>query len=175
MQLAYLNSMEAELLGALSHQEASFAVVGGHAVLAYSSPDRPDGSTRTLGDLDILIDPAIENLRRVSRALAHLRIGLSVEELAAAYTNKQLPNLTGGYQAQLFPSIAGVETAEVLQSSRTAQSSVGPLPIISKQHLMTAKRAAGRPKDLDDLRVLELLESEPNSRLDTSRRLWTQY
>jgi hypothetical protein len=164
MQLAYLNAMETELLGALSRQDALFAVVGGHAVLAYSSPERPDGSTRTLGDLDILVDPAIENLRRVSRALAHLRIDMSAEQLDAAYTNEQLPNLTGGYRTQLFPRIAGVETTEVLQSSRTAQSSVGPLPVISKPHLMTAKRAAGRPKDLEDLRALELSESEPNSR-----------
>lgn len=162
MRLNYLNAMETELLGALSRQEASFAVVGGHAVLAYSSPDRPDGSTRTIGDLDILIDPAIENLRRVSRALAHLRIDVSAEQLDAAYTNGQLPNLTGGYQAQLFPRIAGVETTEVLQSTRTAQSSIGPLPVISKQDLMTAKQAARRPKDIEDLRVLEL--SEPNSR-----------
>jgi hypothetical protein len=156
--------MESALLGALSSHEVSFAVVGGHAVLAYSSPERLDGSTRTIGDLDILIDPAIENLRRVSRALAILRIDVSAQQLDSAYTNKQLPNLTGGYRAQLFPTIAGVETTEVLQSSRTAQSSVGPLPIISKQHLITAKRAAGRPKDIEDLRALELSKSGPNSR-----------
>jgi hypothetical protein len=159
MHLAYLNASEAALLGALSRQEASFSVVGGHAVLAYSSPERPDGSTRTIGDLDILIDPAIENLRRVSKALSHLRIYISAEQLAAAYANKELPNLTGGYHAQLFPSIAGVVTTEVLQCSMAAQSSVGPLPVISKQHLMSAKRAAGRPNDLEDLRALETSES----------------
>lgn len=164
MRLDYLNAMESALLGALSCQAASFAVVGGHAVLAYSSPERPDGSTRTIADLDILIDPAIENLRLVSRALASLRINVSAEQLDSVFTNKQLPNLTSGYRAQLFPAIVGVETTEVLKFSRTAQSSVGPLPVISKQHLMTAKRAAGRPKDIEDLRVLELSESGPNSR-----------
>ena len=163
MRLAYLNAMETELLTALRSEGVLFAVVGSHAVLAYSSPERPDGSTRTLGDLDILVDSTIENLERISRALGRLRMEMSAQRLQAIFTNRQLPNLGGGYGAQLFPSIAGVETSEVLNSAQDATSPVGALPLISKALLMIAKRAAGRPKDLEDLRALGAIEETPNA------------
>lgn len=163
MRLAYLNAMEVELLAALRSEGVSFAVVGSHAVLAYSSPERPDGSTRTLGDLDVLVDPAIENLELLSRALGRLRIEISAERLQAAFANRQLPNLGGGYRAQLFPSIAGVETYKVLQTAQNAMSPVGVLPVISKPLLIAAKRTLGRPKDLEDLRALGPIEGAPNA------------
>lgn len=163
LRLAYLNAMETELLTALRSEGVLFAVVGSHAVLAYSSPERPDGSTRTLGDLDILVDSTIENLERISRALGCLRMEISVQRLQAVFTDRKLPNLGGGYRAQLFPSIAGVETSEVLQSAQNATSSVGALPVISRALLMAAKRAAGRPKDLEDLRALGSTEEAPNA------------
>src|SRR5213594_3142748 len=110
MTLAYLNTMEAELLSALSNSAVEFAVVGGHAVLCYSPLERPDGTVRNIGDLDILVSAQCENLKKISAALATLRINLTEEQLQRAFSESRLPNLGGGYSAQLFPRIPGVET-----------------------------------------------------------------
>ena len=93
-------------------------------------------------------------MKKISGALAMLGINLTVEQLERAFSESHLPNLGGGYGAQLFPRTSGVETQAVLDSVSFAQSSVGRVPVISKPLLVEAKRACGRPKDLEDLRAL---------------------
>lgn len=163
MRLKYLNQMEAELLGRLAQYQVEFAVVGGHAVLCYSLLARPDGTLRTLGDLDILIGGSDANLRRVSEALLSLRISLTPEMLSSMYRAGKIPNLTGGYSTQLFPRIDGVETDEVLRTSEPAYSKIGTVPIISRNALIKSKKAAGRPKDLQDVRALEAAPECPKA------------
>jgi hypothetical protein len=132
-----------------------FAVVGGHAVLCYSPLVRPDGTLRTIGDLDILVSAAPENLRKISAALATKNIIFTGAQLQSAFSHGQVPNLCGGYGAQLFPRILGVETHVVLRSVSMADSAAGHVPVISKPLLLKSKRACGRPKDLQDVSSLE--------------------
>ncbi len=124
-------------------------------MLCYSPLERPGGTLRTLGDLDVLVDPDLRNLEKISQALVSLRIHLSPAQLQEAFTAKKLPNLVM-YRAQLFPEITGVQTPDVLAQAQTAESSIGPVPIISKALLIVAKKAAARPKDLEDVQALEL-------------------
>jgi hypothetical protein len=159
MRLAFLNAAESGLLAAFAEARVAFAVVGGHAVLCYSPVERPDGSLRTLGDLDVLVATTEHNLGRLSAALASLHVALSPAQLREAYDTKKLPNLLM-YRTQLFPEIAGVQTAEVLLHCESAGSSVGPLPVISRSLLVAAKVAAGRPKDLDDVRAIQASEAK---------------
>jgi hypothetical protein len=154
MRLAYTNPVEEELLSALIRAKVAFAVVGGHAVLCYSPPERPDGSLRTLGDLDVLVSADASNLERLSQALATVRIWLTAEQLREAFATGKLPNLVM-YRAQVFPSILGVQTAGVLANRVFAESSVGPVPVIALSDLVLAKKAAARPKDLEDVLALE--------------------
>jgi hypothetical protein len=155
MRLSYLNSVEEELLSALKAEGVAFAVVGGHAVLCYTPVKRPDGTLRILGDLDVLIDPSLSNLEKISLALARLRINITSSKLQDAFDTLKIPNLLM-YRTQLFPAIRGVQTEEVLAQTQDVDSSIGSIPIISKRLLLVAKNATGRPKDLEDVRALEL-------------------
>jgi hypothetical protein len=159
MRLSYLNAVEEELLSALVRPQAAFAIVGGHAVLCYTPAECPDGSFRTLGDLDVLVATDPSNLEKVSRALADIRIELSPDQLRDTFINRKLPNLVR-HRAQLFPEILGVRTDNVLSQVVTADSSIGALPVISSDHLLAAKKAAARPKDLEDVLALERSRSQ---------------
>ncbi len=154
MRLTYINHLEQELLSALRSANARFAIVGGHAVLCYSPHERADGSLRTLGDLDVLVSPVRSNLECVAQALASIQVHFSAAQLEEAFAAQRLPNLVM-HRAQLFPAIAGVETEDVLSAATEVPSGLGTLPVISREHLLLAKKAAGRKKDLDDVAALE--------------------
>jgi len=156
MKLEYLNAMEEALLSSLSLRSAAYAVVGSHAVLCHSPPERPNGMLRTIGDLDVLVDTTHANLVKISSALLSLGIHLSAMQLEEMFQASIVPNLTHGYSAQLLPTITGVSTEAVLQSARMAITpNIGKVPVIERIALMEAKKAAGRPKDLEDLFALE--------------------
>ena len=57
-----LNAHYKEMLCALSGEEAEFIVVGAHALASHGFP-------RATGDLDIWVNPTLENSRRVYAAL----------------------------------------------------------------------------------------------------------
>ena len=152
--LKYLNVMEQQLLAVLLQYSVRFAVVGGHAVLCYTPIERPDGTLRLLGDLDILVDTNRENLIRLSGSLAQLGILIAAEQLEKAYVENKLPNLVSGYGSQLFRRILGAETEAILGSVLYLQSAVGQVPVICMSLLIEAKRACFRPKDVEDLRAL---------------------
>ncbi len=147
--------MESELLTRLGQFGVEYAVVGGHAVLCYSPAARADGTFRTLGDLDVLVASSDDNLVRISGALSSIGISLTSNALGSIFRAKLLPNLTGGYRAQLFPQIDGVDTLIALRTSQSAHSVAGVVPVIEKNLLIQSKKAAGRPKDLEDVRALE--------------------
>lgn len=138
----------AELLSALLAAEARFLVVGGHAVITYSEP-------RYTKDLDLWVDPTIENAHRVADALAAFGApsGYAVEDfvtLGRIVAFGQPP-----LRVDILTQIDGVPDFGPAWDGRTTVAA-GPIavPVLGRAELIANKRAAGRPRDLKDLRAL---------------------
>jgi hypothetical protein len=58
-------------------------------------------------------------------------------------------------RVDILMSIAGVDFEDACNRRETAKINGGEFFFISKKDLITAKQAAGRPKDLSDLKALE--------------------
>lgn len=150
------------LLRALASQQVRFAIVGGLAA-------RIHGSTRLTQDLDIVYARDRDNLERLARALAphqpYLRgappglpFQLDVETLERGLNFTLVTDIG---EIDLFGELAGVGNwqalADHLQETELFGVTVRCLDI---ETLIRAKRAAGRPKDLDTVAELELLREE---------------
>jgi hypothetical protein len=144
-----MNRDFAEMLAALSAAGADFLVIGAHAVAVYARP-------RATGDLDIWIRSTAENAERVWTALVAFgaplhqltRDDLATDDLV--FQIGVVPN-----RIDLLTSIGGV-TFDDAWSRRTTVALWGlAVPIIGRDDLMKAKKAAGRPRDLADLAELE--------------------
>jgi len=132
-----------------------YLIVGGEAVIFH-------GHARLTGDVDVLFANDPENLRRLYQALDAFWKGdvpglRSAEELAPEGTIVQFgvpPN-----RIDLINEIDGVGFDEAWQSRKEAvmveEADETPVPYIGREALVKNKRAAGRPKDLDDLAYLE--------------------
>lgn len=138
-----------DLLGAFSSSNVEYLVVGGWAVSVHSEP-------RFTKDLDLLVGPSAENLERAARALQ--RFGAPDAIVAAARSlgpDEFLFFGTPPARVDLLRSIPGVSFGEAFARRLDVDWAGTIVHVIGKQDLIAAKRAAGREKDLRDLRALE--------------------
>lgn len=133
----------------LSAAGAEYLLVGAFAVAKYIEP-------RSTGDIDLWVRPGLENARRVWNALAEF--GAPIKDLTPEDLAK--PGLV--YQIGVAPvridiltAIDGITFEEAWDEREFLNFEGVRVPVISRRHLVANKRAAGRPKDLADVALLE--------------------
>lgn len=155
MERPELNDDFVDLLRSLVEGGVTFLVVGAHALAVHGVP-------RATGDLDILVEPSVENAARVIAALNAFGAPLS----AHGVSQSDFERADNVYQIGLPPrridiltSISGV-TFDEARASRVLVTQAGiEVPVIGRDALLLNKRAAARPKDLVDADALEALAS----------------
>lgn len=138
-----------DLLSALNAQRVRYLIVGGYAVGFHAQP-------RATRDLDILISADPENGKAVYAALAQFGAplqGLSPNDLVepGSFFRMGAPPV----MVDILPRISGVDFEEAWQ--RRVEVKIDDsltAPFISREDLLAAKLAAGRPQDLADAAAL---------------------
>lgn len=148
---AGLNPDFLDLLEAFSRANVEFIVVGAHALAA-------NGVVRSTGDLDVFVRPDPKNAVLVVKALRDFGAPLSQHGV----TEVDFWRPGGVYQLGLPPrridvltQISGVEFAEAWASRVFIALRGVPVGFLGREELLKNKRAAGRPKDLLDVELLE--------------------
>ncbi len=137
------------MLSALCAAGVEFLIVGAHALAAHGIP-------RATGDLDIWVRATPGNAERV---LAALRVfgaplfDLTRDDLIRPDTVFQIGVVP--CRIDILTSISGVEFDGGWAGRLQIEVEGMALPCIGHAELLANKRAAGRPKDLADLALLE--------------------
>lgn len=136
-----------EFLQLLDSERIEYLVVGGIAVSYYGYP-------RPTGDLDVWIamDPA--NASRLVGALAKFGFASAEERLFLEPGNMVRMGVPP-VRIEILNTISGVEFAECYARRERVTLDGVEVDMISKQDLLANKRAAGRPKDANDLENLD--------------------
>ncbi len=138
-----------DLLGAFSSSNVEYLVVGGWAVSVHTEP-------RFTKDLDLLIGGDPDNLQRAAHALALFGAPESIVAQARGLgTDEFLYFGIPPARVDLLRSIPGVTFEEAFARRVDVPWGRAVVHVIGKADLIAAKRAAGREKDLRDLRALE--------------------
>ena len=139
-----------DMLSALSAEKAEYLVVGAHALANY-------GVVRATGDLDCWINPTPENALRVLRALTAFGtpFGVTLDDLT--HDDRIIQIGVEPVRIDLLTSIEGVSFAEAWAARVLTEVDGLTLPLLSREHLLTNKRATGRPRDRADVERLEAL------------------
>jgi nucleotidyltransferase DUF2204 len=147
-----------ELLRQLAGADVKFVLVGGLAANAW-------GVVRGTKDVDIVVAPEIENLKRLAEiavaAGGHVQqgdafLGSPVSIASALASGEQVPIETDLGRLDVVQGLDGVPSYEELRAHATPAEVLGvTVMICSREHLKAMKRAAGRTRDIADLEDLE--------------------
>jgi predicted nucleotidyltransferase len=149
-----------QILSRLSEAEVEFVVIGGLALGAR-------GVVRGTKDVDIVVAPNVENLKRVATVAVAVRGHVQTGEsflssppsiAARLATGERVAIETELGQLDIVQGLDGVPTYEELRARATETDVLGvPVAVCSVDDLKAMKRAAGRTRDLADLEDLEAL------------------
>jgi predicted nucleotidyltransferase len=140
------------LLRSLNVHSVDYVLIGATAFPVH-------GYARATLDVDVFIRPTPENAQRVRRALVAFGYDLGSVTDDELLTRKLLIRQYL-VETDIHPFVKGVAFDEVW--ARRVQDRIGDTPasFASLDDLIRMKEAAGRPKDLEDLRVLRRLRGD---------------
>lgn len=141
------------VFASLQKHDVRYVVIGGVASVIHGVP-------RATFDLDILIEATAENGGRLLQALLDAGLGTAglttVDELLA----NEITIFKDRVRIDVQTSTPGLEFARAWESRKTVLYGGTSLHLLSREDLIRAKRAAGRPVDLEDVRLLELADEQ---------------
>jgi hypothetical protein len=137
-----------ELFAYLNRENIEYLLVGGVVAIAYGVP-------RTTQDIDILINPTLENAERLLKTLKKLKFGtaemISPEELL----KNEAVLFKDYFRIDVLTRLKNFEFKDVYPKRNTLQ--VGRnlfIPILSLEDLWKEKKSTKRDKDKQDISVL---------------------
>jgi predicted nucleotidyltransferase len=138
-----------DLLSALAASSAEYLIVGGWAVGFHTEP-------RFTKDLDLLIGTDPENLVRVVEAVRTFGAPRSIlEQLETLGVDEFLFLGTPPARVDLLRTIPGVDFRGAMSRATRVDWDGVMANVLSREDLIASKRAAGRERDLRDLKRLE--------------------
>lgn len=138
------------LASLLNEAKADYALVGGYAIAAH-------GFNRQSEDIDLLVNPAVENSRRWIVALGQLpdqaTLVLAQEPDVFADDKRYALRVNDEFTVDIMPSVAGHSWEEMRQYIETIDLDGVPLRVLNLEGLLLTKQGT-RPKDQMDASIL---------------------
>lgn len=145
-----LNEDYLDFIQALNKHKVEYLIVGGYAVIFHGYP-------RTTGDLDIWIHKTEKNYDRLVEAMSDFRMPVFDMTKENFLHNPELDVFTFGrspVSIEILNQVKGL-IFEKAQSNAVHNKIEGIKVIfLSRQDLLTAKKAANRPRDINDIENL---------------------
>ena len=131
--------------------DVKYLVIGGIAAVLYGVP-------RATFDLDVLVEPTIENAERLLTAMIETGLGTASLTNAEEVLSKEITIFTDRIRLDVQTSTPGISFEQAWQRRVTMNYRGQTLEVVSLADLIASKRAAGRDVDLEDVRILKSTE-----------------
>ncbi|MFM1744588.1 MAG: hypothetical protein RLZZ630_525 [Bacteroidota bacterium] len=142
-----LNDDFVDFLNALNTQGVEYILVGGYAVIFH-------GYNRTTGDLDVWINPTETNYISLTKAFHQFGLSLFNMTKDVFLNNTECNVFTFGRPPvciDILTAVKGLNFDETYQNSQVVTFGGTMVRMIEIRDLVRAKKAANRPKDIDDI------------------------
>jgi len=133
----------------LEKHDVKYVVIGGIASILYGVP-------RTTFDLDILIEATLDNSQKLLKALEEAELGTALLTTPENILKNEITVFQDRVRIDVQTSTPGIEFTKAWENKNTVEYKGQKFYLLSKSDLIASKEAAGRPKDLEDVRLLKL-------------------
>jgi hypothetical protein len=137
----------ASVCALLNAERARYVLVGGYAVALH-------GVVRATKDIDILIEPTLENARRTLAALKRLTFGVAGEVDPADLIARPLTIIGDTPRVHVLTLAFSVRYADAKPGQRSTTLDGVRIPYVDLDTLIRSKQT-GRPQDVADIAALE--------------------
>ena len=137
------------VFASLRSHDVKYVVIGGIAAIAHGVP-------RATFDLDILVDATLENVKRLLKAFEAAGLGTTALTTPEEVLAREITIFSDRVRIDVQTFAPGL-TFDDAWARKIEMSYQGhEFFVASREDLIASKRAAGRPRDLEDVRILEL-------------------
>lgn len=140
-----------DVFSSLQRHKVRYIVIGGIAAVLHGVP-------RATFDLDILIDSNSENAKNLLDALLEAKLGTAALTTPEELLSQEITIFKDRVRIDVQTSTPGLKFEEAWERRETMEYQKQEFYVASREDLISSKRAAGRPVDLEDVRLLELKE-----------------
>ena len=143
-----------DLLRSLNAHNVEFVIIGATAFPIH-------GYARATLDIDLFIRPEPQNVRRVLDSLSDFGYDITEITLEDLLTQKVLIRQYL-VETDIHPFVTGITFNQVWENRISGTFGKEKVYYASLDDLIIMKEAAGRPKDLEDLKALKTLKGKRN-------------
>ncbi len=143
----------------LQKYDVQFVLVGGYALLSH-------GYSRTTTDIDISVDPDVNNSKKWILALSELPDGVAKELIGEQDPfdgdHKHAIRINDEFTIDIMPSVSGLKYKELKNYINTKIMNNVEIPVLNLEGLLKVKNNSLRPKDIADFEIIkQLIDSLP--------------
>ena len=114
------------------------------------------GVPRATFDLDILIDPTIENAQHLLDALSDAGLGTASLTTAEEVLAHEITIFRDVVRIDVQTFTPGIHFDQAWTEREEMDYAGQQFFVVSRRHLIASKRAAGRERDMEDVKLLEV-------------------
>lgn len=129
-----------------SHR-VKYVLIGGLAAVLYGSP-------RLTKDIDLFIEPTAENAAKALTALKAARFGTARLTTPGKLLDHEVTIFEDYLRVDLLTAVKGLSFSRAWRHRRIKRVEGVRIPVVSMADLIRSKKAAGRPVDLEDVKIL---------------------
>jgi hypothetical protein len=139
-----------DFIKVLNDNDVDYLLVGGFAVILY-------GHARVTGDMDIWVERSEQNFNKLVKAFHQFHMPLFDMTKENFLNHKDWDVFKYGRKPvaiDIMTRVKGLDFAECYKIAREFEDGEIKIKTLHLNHLLQAKKAAGRLKDLDDIEQL---------------------
>jgi len=139
------------LYKSLKKEGVKYIVIGGAAAIAYGVP-------RTTNDLDLFIEPTLDNCKRFLTALQEAGLGTAFLTNAKKLAETELTIIDDIIRLDILTKVKGLTFKESWNDRVKKEISNIAINFISLDDLIKSKNSVGRKIDKDDIKLLRKIK-----------------
>ncbi len=138
-----------DVFASFQKHDVKYVVIGGIAAVLHGVP-------RATFDLDILIQATPENAQRLLDALLDVRLGTAALTTADELLAHEITIFRDRVRIDVQTETPGIHFDAAWEQRATMDYQGQEFYVISREDLIASKLAAGRDRDLEDVKLLKL-------------------